>query len=726
MHRIIQQSCLYLAGIVCCFVALPAWGQTADLRYTLSPAAKHIYFSNNAGLDEDYLYGGKLGVSFGRFLEVDGVFFLGNGLQTDFSDISEDFLTSNLTDRQAALNALANLKPRNVDLQQYGGKLRLNLMRGAFVPFITSGAGIIRFAPDELENSDALYASVGAGVTIHMGDRFSLSMSPENISYRYYPASTFLSDRDLKSTELSSENFRRVTVNNLVLSASLQYSFGKRTYRDSQYYGDSFDLAVEPFYGQINFSDALDFPASRAVAGINAGFDAGPYIGLRGFYWRDTGQEKVFDENIPAGLGNMTAYGGELNLRLRRGTTPYLIAGGGYMDTDSDDDSFTGTSGKTPASRYFASGGGGIEVPVSSSIKLMGSIRGLFMSTDANTASRLGDVSTSVMYSASILFQMGGRDRGRSYEKPVEQVDTEAIETALSHIWARLDAMEQSDSSSVGAGDDILSIRVPETGEVYIRYGDPIMPNAQTVVAPPLILTTDTLSGQPADTLSEQPTVVAPATTTGGDLTAEEIRQIIRQELQGLETETLDVGQFILRLQEIEQRLLAMEHRMIDEYAADEQEDRDTMETQPRRQKMGIVKAFRQLQRVDRMALIGFRMGNGPNQFLLGVRNDYRLPNYSMRLLPEASVGLFNGISFNVMGNIAFPILGRWVTPVQPYAGAGIGIDTRRVLSGLEVVFNLLAGVEYSLFKNITAFSEFNTQDLFDTSRLYFGVRLRR
>ncbi len=723
MRRIIQQPRLYLAGIVCCFAALPAQGQIADMQYTLSTTAKHISFSNNAGLNGDYLYGGKLGVSFGGFLAVDGLFLLGNGLQTSFSDISEDFLADNLNDRQAALDALGKLSPRNVNLQQYGGKLRLNLLHGALVPFITGGAGIIRFAPDDLESSDVLYASVGVGVTINMGDRFSLSMAPENISYRYFPASTFLTDRDLNSTELSADDFRRVTVNNLALSASLQYSLGERSRLDSQFYGDNFDLAVELFYGQINFSDALDFPVSRTVAGITAGIDAGPYIGLRGFYWRDTEQENIFDDNIPVGLGNMKAYGGELNLRFRRGTTPYLIAGGGYMDIERDDDSFTDATGRTPASRYFASGGGGIEVPVSSSIKLQGSMRGLFMSTEASRANRPGDISTSVMYSASILFQMGGRNSGRTYDKParqsdtesIKQVVTEAIETELAQFQARLDAMAQSDSSSAGAVDDILSIRVPETGEVYIRYGDPVMPNAQTVVGPPLILTTDTLTGQPS--------VGAPATTTD-DFTLEEIRQIIREELQGLKTESPDIGRYTRRLQEIEKRLLAMERRMIDEYFADGQEDRDTTETQPSRQRVGIVKAFRQRQRVGRLAIIGFRMGDGPNQFLLGVRNDYRLPDYSVRLLPEASVGLLNGISFNVMGNIAFPIPVRWATPVQPYAGAGIGIDTRRLFSGLELVFNLLVGVEYSLFRNIDAFSEFNTQDLFDTSRLYFGVRL--
>lgn len=667
-----------------------------------------------------------MGISFGNFLEVDGGFFRGEGLQTNFSAITEDVFANSLDSRRAALRALARLKPRNVDILQYGGKLRMNLLRGALVPFITGGAGIIRFAPNDLESSNVLYASVGAGMTIYMG-RLSFSMAPEVLSYRYNPAATLLAYRELKSAGLTSEDFRGVRVDNLALSGSLQYSLGELTYRRRQYYGDGLELAAELFYGQINFSGDLDFPASRGVIGISAGFDAGPYIGLRGFYWRDSGQETGFAELIPSELGSMTAYGGELNLRFRRGTTPYLIAGGGYMDIDKDDYNFTGATGKTPASRYFASGGGGIEVPLSSSITLSGSIRGLFMSTGGETASRLEDVSTSVMYSASILFRMGGGSRRRSHEKPVDQVDTKAIETALSRIQSRLDAMEQSDSSSVRAvDDDILSIRVPETGEVYIRYGDPVMPDAQTLIAPPLILD--------ADTLSEQPPVAEPATTTDG-VTVEEIRQIIRQELQGLETEAPDIGRFIQRLQEIETRLLALESRVTNEQVAEEEEEaqdptaaadtmaaQDSTETQPQRQRMGIVKAIRQIYRADRMPLLGFQMGDEANQLLLGVRSDYRIPDYGVRLLPEATLGLSNGISINVMGNIAFPILTRWAAPVQPYTGAGIGIG---IHSRPDMVFNLLAGVEYPFFWNITAFSEFSTQNLFSTSRLYFGVRLR-
>ena len=93
-------------------------------------------------------------------------------------------------------------------------------------------------------------------------------------------------------------------------------------------------------------------------------FSAGPY-------WRATDEDELFDDN-PLRFRDMQFYGGELNLRfasdvLGGGLTPYLVLGGGYLNVD-DDYEAEGVI-VPPDSRFFATGGVGLDVPLSSDTK---------------------------------------------------------------------------------------------------------------------------------------------------------------------------------------------------------------------------------------------------------------------------------------------------------------------------------------------------------------------
>ena len=486
--------------------------QVSGVNAAFSPVGQRIFFSEDSGLTDGFLYGGDFGFRFGQFLELGGNYFFGNRLETDFSHFTPGLLTDNVMDKTAALEALGELETREVRLRRYGGKLRINVGHGRVFPFLSTGTGILRFNPDGVSASDYIYAQAGVGLTLGVSERYSASVSVENLSYRYNPATTFLNDDELVTAELSREDFRRATVHNWGLSASLHMNLGARasdwlTYFDrallSQYRGGYFRLVVEPFYGQINFNDGLAFPASRAIGGINAGVDLGPYIGLRGFYWRDTDQEGIFEEGLPNKLGDVEFYGGELNLRFNsqfgaRNFTPYLIVGGGYMNVTAGS-GFVDLHGIVPESRYFAMGGGGMELSLTSVIKLQGSLRSVLMSPGAiEDVSTPGNVLGSLMYTAGFNFNIGSRGRtlGSSIQRQLaaerakNQVLAKAMEVELARIQARLDSLEATPAGWQTSEADSAETRTAEShavnaGRFYLQTDTDPKPSLRANVDDP-------------------------------------------------------------------------------------------------------------------------------------------------------------------------------------------------------------------------------------------------
>lgn len=515
--------------------------QVGGISYTLSPIGKYVFFNGDAGLKDGLEYGGELGFGFGRFLELDGVYLMGNGFETDYSDLSSGVFASSVGDAASAKTALEGLNTRKFDLSRYGAKLRINIGNGRLIPFITAGTGVQQFKADGVKSSEQIYTNVGAGLTFSVATRYTLSIGAENLTYRYNPGSALFSEADLAATSLTRESFDMVTVNNPVVSTSLKIFLGGRSGVDltdtdrallNQFKGGRFRLALEPFYGQINFNSALGFPDSRAMTGINAGFDLGPYVGLRGFYWRDTDQETAFEGGLPGGFGDLSMYGGELDLRFGGNyVTPYLIVGGGYMDMDKKG-SFTDVNNVVPSNRYFAMGGAGVEIPLLSSVSLQGGVRGLFMSTeDIQDVNGPSSVFGSLMYSAGISFNLGGRkavSKPKTDPRPVKEIPTmevdplekaptteevevpvevvvvegqpvevtpetdaekriRLLEDELKRAIAKLDSLQNApvgmeksveiDSVKVVKGyhsnisDRTMTIPVPEVGEIYIRFG---------------------------------------------------------------------------------------------------------------------------------------------------------------------------------------------------------------------------------------------------------------
>lgn len=156
------------------------------------------------------------------------------------------------------------------------------------------------------------------------------------------------------------------------------------------------------------------FTATRTWPASTQASTWGPTWGCAGFTGAAPAARRT--DEFASAFQPIAFYGGELNLRFgssapgARRFTPYGIVGGGYVDALSDyPDELNGGLGR-PDDRYFATLGGGLEVPLSKNIKLQGDVRSLFMSSqEAEDVSDPDEVQANLMYSAGIQFSLGGR-----------------------------------------------------------------------------------------------------------------------------------------------------------------------------------------------------------------------------------------------------------------------------------------------------------------------------
>jgi len=750
------------------FTAGPASAQVTGLSYTFSGLGSRVFWDDEAGLDEGFVYGGELGLGFGEALELSGLYVLGDDFKTDFSMLTSD---------EAIRAILATLPARTVDVRRFGGRLRLNvgtfqfnLGRGKVVPFLSAGTGIIRFAPVDLDRSESIYLDASVGFAVSLAHRYTLSLAAENTVYRYSPGTTFFTEAELNEAGLTIDGFSQQTVYNPAATLALKLYLGGRQPGElsaldqalqRQFGGNRFRLAVEPFYGQIDFNDAFDFPQSQALVGLGVGFDLGAYVGLRAFYWRATNEESLLEDGLPDDLYDLQFYGGELNLsfgrQLGRGITPYLLLGGGYVDIGEN---YVEQTGLQPENRYFASGGLGVEIPVSASLKLQGNVRSLLMSTeDVEDLSRPGNVFASFMYSAGLNFHLGGRGaeagdliEGQIASSQAESRDRDAaLERALARLQARLDSLEavravpgttaaagpmpllradtmvvEGDTMVVmresgvaearsNISDRTITVPVPEQGEIYIRFGEPEAPRVETVYAPPTVITL----GQ-GDSLG------------ASGLTDAQIQALVRQEMQALASqgESLTPEELAANMQALEARLerrLAEEARRLRTEMATPSGEAASPEAgqdrpAPVRQE-GILSGIGRREREGISPYLGYRSGEGPSQVLLGVRAHYRVGGRRLRFMPEFALGFGDGTSINAASNVVLPLApnGR----INPYAGAGIGLLSDAGFSGLNLALNLLGGVEYTVRDGMTFFGEYSTFDFLEVGRVLFGYRLR-
>ncbi|NNE68785.1 MAG: hypothetical protein HKN29_00325, partial [Rhodothermales bacterium] len=418
------------------WLAVPAAAQLSGIRYTLAPRADYVLYDDNAALKDLATLSGRVGFGFGEYLELSAVGRYAPAAQTDFSGFSD------LGDPTVFL--FDQLPARDTKLLQYGADLKVNFGRGRAVPYASIGTGVLSLSPDGLDRSETIYLGGTLGLLYRWQDRITFTLEAQRHGWRQN-ASVLLSDGDLTAVALAREDFNTIGVGYYAIGAGVSFDLGGRsrgtlTELDramSQQFGRGFSavrLEVEPFAGQVDFATELGYAESQRMSGVSAGVDLGPYLGLRGFYWRG-----LTDEGSLA-FEDLQAYGGELKMRFgspARRFRPALSIGGGYLDALGD----YGVEGAED--QPFAMAGLGTSVSAGRFFSVHGGVKTLLTSTESPDAiASPTSVNTSWMYYGGVTFELGRSGIRARKETPVASVEP-GIDPELAALRAELERQRQ-------------------------------------------------------------------------------------------------------------------------------------------------------------------------------------------------------------------------------------------------------------------------------------------
>lgn len=747
---------IVLALVVLAITCLPASAQEGELQYTISPVGGYLFESDNSALDGTFFYGGELGLGFGQFLQLSGEFVLRNSVDTDFADF----------------DGLAGLDEPTTDFRRYGGRLRLNVPVGTVVPFVSIGTGVLAFDPEGFSSSRSIYALPGVGVGFEPIEGARLSVTGELLAYRYNPASVFLGDD--APAAIGEE-----TVYSPSVRAALEFlisgpSPGTTTAVDAsmrQQFGSGLsgmEVFVTPFYGRMAFNDALGFPQDQNFAGANLGFHFGPYVGLRGFYARGATGDDVFDE-FAGGFQDIQMYGGELKLHLTPrgsgGIVPYGLLGGGYLDVLGGYTGDIPAGATAPEDRYFATAGGGVEVPLTSWLGLVGDVRGAFMSgQDLEDVSSPDEVYGSLLYTAGLTFSLGGgRDapaptadrpvpvapdtadgeapaaaRDTAAAGPPEAAD-EALRTQVDSLQRQITDLQrtverqreaiEADTAAVAADGD-LTARIDSLARALDEQQQRVEQQVRQQVQQRMRdVDADTVQVDTTQQLTEDEVerIAARAAREADGTGAQRVIEQLRNEVNTLEEEVQALRQQVQQQPDAETE--EVPEPDVAPVPEDDEDETVVDEAQDEREPFYRNVFGQPLQAVYPM--LGVRAGEGPTHTTVGLRADYRRnPDSRFLLLPEAYLGFGEGAtSVGVLANVAYRLLSTEAEeatglPLEPYIGAGLGLASPTGLD-VEFVTNLMIGTGYRIGDTGTFFVEYSTLNGFDFNRFGLGYRIR-
>ena len=481
-HVMKVQSVAFIALLVASGIAAPLAAQ--GVRFTLAPSSEYVFWDKNLGIKNDALIGGRIGADFGSLLSVSGYYHTRTGLGVT-------------RDSAAAVNGgVLRRRALKTDLSTYGANLALRLNPGRFAPFVSVGAGILRFDPDSAPRRDLINYRYGAGFQYDLSPNARAMVMVEDSRFRLPANALFLDGTAPRAAGAAvSPNTER---SNLAVSASLGFALGGSIYGDDPTADrwSAGSLPLEAFAGRLEFKDK-SMPR-QALVGVRTGVDVGQYVGLRGFYWQ--GRSSDLEKKRP-----LQSYGGEaqFNLNASLGPAPFLILGAGRLDYGQ---SYRDALGRRRENETTLILGGGIGIRLTDQIRLNASARDYVRGPQKlDSISSPDQLSHNWLYSAGVGINLG-RSR-RAGARPDERVGSRDEELSrelamrralgLSRVdtvyverdsrtgermllrrdtrTGRLVRATDSRADSVDNGRPqprMIMLPVPEFGELYVRYGD--------------------------------------------------------------------------------------------------------------------------------------------------------------------------------------------------------------------------------------------------------------
>ncbi|GHB72541.1 hypothetical protein [Persicitalea jodogahamensis] len=355
-------------------VAPATVAQVKGISYTLSPTGEYVFWDKNTGISNGFLVGGHLGFGFGEFVELRATYLQDvNNLKRDFSALSPMALQN------------AQLDTVGVSVQRWGGDLKLNLSRGGLVPYVTVGTGVQTIGADTMAKFKNIYVSAGAGLQFSGGDRYTLNVQAVNTAFNGSPVRSLTTAAERTANNLSTDDYPNELLKNWSVRASLILYLGGRrpgelTDVDKAYlnnFSGGLSLPIEVTAGQLNFGKSLPYANTR-YAGVSTGLNFGPYVGIRGFYWRGL-EDGYFSQ-----FSKLALYGGEGKFKLGtgQGLTPSILLGGGVIDAMDGYQADSVTTGPLDK-KGFVSGGLGLDFPFGRAVKLTAYAKALLTAPDS-------------------------------------------------------------------------------------------------------------------------------------------------------------------------------------------------------------------------------------------------------------------------------------------------------------------------------------------------------
>ncbi len=427
--------------------------QVKDISITLSPAAEYTWWDNHAGLSDGVLIGGKLGFGFGEYLELRGIYFQSVDLTTNFENFGLANYNDNLFNKQ------------DVTLTRWGGEFKANIGTKKLKPYIALGTGVQSIEVNGNDKLEQIYTSLGLGLKLNLFPRAVFLAEVKNTTYNFNAGADLLSSTNKSDFGVSDADFSRERLSNLAVQGALQFYLGGRepgTMTDldiaylEQFRGglSKLQLVIEPSTSYIDFKDNSLFRDTWFVGGY-AGIDISQYFAVRAFYF-----EAVESMDFDTDFDNLSMFGMELraNLNDGNGVTPYLSLGGGYLNPKDD---YLGEGGATVKGSEFATGGLGLNIPLSNRILITGGARAMLTSGEsALDISEPNDIQTHILYNAGIKFSIGKKSKSPN-EVYKEKFDME-VEKRLAENELKVQQMTDEYQEKVNALENELELAYKE------------------------------------------------------------------------------------------------------------------------------------------------------------------------------------------------------------------------------------------------------------------------
>ncbi|WP_445738061.1 outer membrane beta-barrel protein [Mariniflexile sp.] len=534
------------------FIGTNLQAQMKDVTVTLQPTASYTWFDNNTAIEDGVMFGGRLGFGFGEAIELRGIYEKSNDLKNTVSGF--DFFSDNFVN---------NFNSRSVDVERIGGEFKANIpTRGTFVPFLTLGAGVQTLtvdiaatdAPKNEQESKQIYANLGLGTQIRLGDRLFLNLEAKNTVFNMNPGSVLYQEGQDQSDieDWLGDNNKTRTYNWSVL-AGLQFYLGGRTpgefsALDRAYYNKfsgglgGFKLIIEPVGAYINFDDDTNLADAYFIGG-KVGFDLNQYVGLRGYYYQATRNEKMSTD-----WQDMAMYGGDFiaNLNVARGVVPYIALGGGYLNVY---DNYVGKDGLNGASSgYFAKGGLGLNIPISRNLEIFGDANMMFTSQradeDLQNTIDPDELKQHTLYSVGVRLKLGNRtnDTDEILQRRIDQ----RVDDRTQVYQDRIDSLESELADAYKNNDAKKAVAIIEEKKDLERKKDNAAQEAKYNVSPEAKNAAQETKSSIKKTVKESRV----------EMTPKELEDLIEKVIQGVDEETYRPQTTEERMDRLERLLL--------------------------------------------------------------------------------------------------------------------------------------------------------------------------